>query len=357
MYRIGTSFMVFQSNPFTSKLSCLVSHCIRLERMLFAAVLIQSWGCNSALTPVPTWPSDGDGYPGATVDDSPGLSVDEPPAHVILPGDGLRLQVMSTESYAPAELWVSATGHVHVPFGGDVQVGGLEFDAAELRVQEVLRKYDKFARVTLIASSFAGHRVIIHGAVDKPGIYEARPGIRVAEAVAFAGGVRIVQANGEFFDMADVDAACLVRAGKKVPVSVKLALLGDTQHNVYVRPGDIIYVPSAASRHIPVLGDVRSARNVAFREGLRLTEVLAAAGGPTRSADMADIRIVRGPLSKAKVYRANLNDVMNGKRTDVVLAPGDVVFVTEHWFATTTEVIQRLTPLLAATAAYSVLAR
>lgn len=320
-------------------------------------VFISSCGCNSALLAAPTWPSTADGYQDAPLITPPGLSVDPPPTHIILPGDALRLQIMSAESYAPAELWVSATGQIHVPFGGDVQVAGLELDAAEMRVQEAVRKFDKFARVALTADSFAGHRVIIHGAVDKPGIYEARPGIRIADVVALAGGIRMNETSGEILNMADIDAARVVRVGKTVPVSIKRALLGEILHNVYVRPGDIIYVPWVVSRQISVLGDVRNSRNVSFRDGLRLTEALAAAGGPARSADTADIRIVRGPLSHAKVYRANLDDVMNGTRTDIVLAPGDVIFVTEHWFATTTEVIQRLTPLLAAATVYSALAR
>jgi polysaccharide biosynthesis/export protein len=351
------SFMVMKSKLPTAKFrrSDFANH--RLGRILSLSVVISCWGCKSTLPNAPTWPSPADGFHDAPIETPPGLGPEEPPVHTILPGDILRLQIMSAESYAPAELWVSATGHIHVPFGGDVQIAGLTLDAAELRVQDVVRKYDKYARVTLTVHSFAGHHVIIHGAVDKPGSYEARPGLRVAEVVISAGGIRVNQANTEATDMADIDAARIVRLGKTVPISLKLALLGEVSHNVYVRPGDIIFIPWATSRQIPVLGNVRAARNVAFRDGLRLTEALAAAGGPDRSADTADIRIIRGPLSRAKVYCANLNDVMNGSKADVVLAPGDVVFVTEHWFATTAEVLQRLTPVLAAATVYSVFAR
>jgi polysaccharide biosynthesis/export protein len=357
MQSFFTSFMVMKSKPSKAqfRITDFINH--RLGRILSLSVIISCWGCKSTLPNAPTWPSPVDGFHQAPIEIPPGLASEEPPVHTIFPGDVLRLQIMSAESYAPAELWVSATGHIHVPFGGDVQISGLTLDAAELRVQEVVRKYDKYARVTLTVQSFAGHHVIIHGAVDKPGSYEARPGVRVADVLALAGGIRVTQANTEVIEMADIDAARIVRQGKTVPISVKLALLGEVSHNVYVRPGDIIFIPWAASRQIPVLGNVRVARNVAFRDGLRLTEALAAAGGPDRSADTADIRIIRGPLSRAKVYRANLNDVVNGSKADIVLAPGDVVFVTEHWFATTAEVLQRLTPILAAATVYSALAR
>ncbi|MBK9262191.1 MAG: SLBB domain-containing protein [Polyangiaceae bacterium] len=313
--------------------------------------------CGPALPPPPAYPTAEDGLDAPEIETPPGLSKDSPPPQAILPGDVVRLRIMSAESYEPVELWVDDLGRIHVPFGGDVEVLGLGLTDAESRIEQVVRQYDRYARVSLAMHSFSGHRVTVTGAVDKPGVYEARPGLRIADIVASAGGTRVLIAGAEATEAADMEGARIVRDGKTLPVSVKHALFGESQHNVFVRPGDIIYVPWMASRQIPVLGDVRSARNVPFHEGLRLTEALAAAGGPSRTADTADIRIVRGPLSRAKVYRANLDDVMKGDTTDVVLAPGDVVFVTEHWFATTTDVINRLTPILATAAVFSTLSR
>lgn len=38
-------------------------------------------------------------------------------------------------------------------------------------------------------------------------------------------------------------------------------------------------------------------------------------------------------------------DLFAGVRKDVVLAPGDVVYVSEHWFASVGEVLERVMPL------------
>jgi polysaccharide biosynthesis/export protein len=347
-----STFVLSASNGRTA-----YSRRVRPERSLQFFVLAMCLGCGPTLPHVPTFPAAEDGFHAVPIEIPPGLTMDLPPALVVLPGDTLRLQILSAENNQSTELWVDATGRVHVPFGGDVDVAGLSLNDAEERVELAVRHYDKYARVALTMLSFDGHKASVHGAVDKPDRYEARPGTRLADIVHKAGGIRVSQANGDLSDAADLEAARLIRAGKTVPVSVKLALFGEPLHNIYVHPGDIIFVPWATSRQIPVLGDVRTARNVPFRNGLRLTEALAAAGGPTRTADTADIRIVRGPLSKAKVYRANLDDVISGARTDVVLAPGDVIYVSEHWFATTTDVISRLTPLVAAATIYPLLAR
>lgn len=286
-----------------------------------------------------------------------GLSDDPPPRRAILPGDVIRLRILSSEPYDPADLWVDALGCVHLPIGADVDVSNLELREAEARIEQAWHKFDRYARANVDILSFGGHRVIVGGAVDKPGGYEARPGLRIADIIAASGGARVIVGGNEITEAADVESGRILREGKTLPVRLDLALVGEPSHNIYVRPGDIIYIPWASSRIIPVLGDVRTARNVPFHRGIRLTEALAAAGGASRTADTADIRILRGPLSRAKVYRADLDAVVSGKTPDVELAPGDVIFVTEHWFATTTDVLNRLTPLLAAATVSTVFLR
>jgi polysaccharide export outer membrane protein len=133
-------------------------------------------------------------------------------------------------------------------------------------------------------------------------------------------------------------------------VSVGRALEGDPLHNVRVRPGDLVFVPPSRGQRISVLGEVRSATSIPYYRGLRLTEAMARAGGATDDADNGDVRVIRGPLSKPKVYTASIKALRNGDGHDVLLEPGDVVYVTEHWFASVTNVVQRLTPALAAAA-------
>jgi polysaccharide biosynthesis/export protein len=357
MQRFLRNFAITTNSPSSSDHNQRLERLPIVGRLLWPLLLCTGISCHSSIPTAPMLPSDADGYRELAMEEPAGVANDMPPKQVLLPGDLLQLQILSAEKYDPAELWVDTEGRLHIPFGGDVQVLGLELTEAEARIQEVVRKFDRYARVTLTIRSFAGHRVIVSGAVDKPGVYEAKPGTRIADIVASAGGTRVLGSNSDPVEASDVDAARIVRDGKTLPVSVKRAMFGDIVHNVYARPGDIIFIPWMMGRQIAVLGDVRQARNVPFHAGLRLTEALAAAGGPSRTADTADVRIIRGPLSRAKVYRASLDDLISGETTDVVLAPGDVIFVTEHWFATATDVINRLTPLLATAALYSTLTR
>ena len=108
------------------------------------------------------------------------------------------------------------------------------------------------------------------------------------------------------FNAADVHGARLVREGGAVPVSLQRALEGDPRHNVRVRPGDHLYVPFARGRTITVLGAVGAPGVFAFRRGIRLTEVLARAGGLNERGDRTDVHVVRGSLREPQAYRASL---------------------------------------------------
>jgi polysaccharide biosynthesis/export protein len=109
-----------------------------------------------------------------------------------------------------------------------------------------------------------------------------------------------------------------------------------------------LFVPSVRLGHVAVLGLVGQPKSFPFRPGLRLTEALALAGGTTADADGGDLRIIRGDRTSPRVYVASLSAIVAGESPDVELQAGDVVFVTEHWFATATNVLNRLAPLLTA---------
>ena len=131
-------------------------------------------------------------------------------------------------------------------------------------------------------------------------------------------------------------------------MSVPDAIRGDPKHNIRIRAGDQLFIPSVTSQMITVLGDANQATPLAYRKGMRLTEALALAGGfDTIRGDRKDIRIIRGPLREPRVYTANLKDLTSGKATDVVLAPGDIVYVTKNWYTSAADVLNAMAPIIA----------
>jgi polysaccharide export outer membrane protein len=223
----------------------------------------------------------------------------------------------------------------------------LPLEQAERRIAEALRETDKAAEVDLRLSQTTGRCVSVLGAFAKPGCLALTSGMRVTDLIAAAGGILTVKSasGAPPLEVADLDASVLLRDGKALPISLREALQGKVGHNVYVCPGDQLYIPFATGRTVAVFGQVGRPSMLVHRSGMRLTEALSAAGGINTGGDKGDIRLVRGPVERPKVYQASLRAIAAGDAHDVALAPGDVLFVTDHRLEDVGEVLQLLVPL------------
>lgn len=315
---------------------------------LFLSVLVLSACMRSKLPTTPVVPTDDPAFAAPEEVRPKGVESDPAMALQLLPGDLVRLTTVSAQTQVYEGLVVDELGQLHVPLAGDVTVGGMTLSKAEARIEAALRRYDRFVRVNVVITEFAGHMAVVVGAAQNPGRYQVVPGMRLADLIALSGGPATGQVQLVPTPLGNLDLARLVRAEETLPVSIPLARTGDPRHNVRIRPGDHLYIPPVTDELIMVLGEVRQPQPVAYREGLRLTEVLARAGGVDNArGDRKDIRIVRGPMNEPRVYTTNLKALSAGEATDVQLAPGDIIYVSRAWYASTSDVLNALSPILA----------
>jgi polysaccharide export outer membrane protein len=312
-----------------------------------AAVLTAALAGCGGMPQAPAYPTaDGADFVEPDSADRPGIPDDRPPAAVLRPGDTLRVQIVSAEQQTLEGVVVDATGNLHLPLSGDVPVAGLGLVEAEDRVRAAMQQYDKLVQVNLQQTARGGQRATVLGVVNTQGAVELVPGARVTDLVAGAGGPITTTTGPNPVPVADLSAAVLIRKGKVLPVDLAKALRGDPLHNVYVHPGDHLYIPPSIGQNISVLGQVGAPQVFAPRPGMRLTEALALAGGVTVGADKGDIRVIRGTLVQPKVYRADLAALVDGDTHDVMLRPGDIVFVTDHPIEDFNEVMGTIAPAL-----------
>lgn len=304
--------------------------------------------CSPALAPAPTEPVIEPGFEEAPVPARPGLDdTEEAGPEELQPGDVVAVRVVGEQTQEPRPTPIDRWGFVHLPLLGAVKVTGGSMVEAEARLQKALGRVDRFGRVSLEAVELRGRQASVLGAVEHPGVIPLVGDVRLVAALATAGGPRSATVEDRLAPLGDLDGLRLVRGGKALPIDPRLAIEGDPRHNVRVKPGDMIYVPPTTAQRVMVLGDVNKPRSLAFRAGMRLSEALAESGGLTRSADAADVRIVRGGYAAPRVYVTSPKDLFAGRGPDVRLAPGDVIFVTEHWLATVGQVLERLVPTTA----------
>jgi polysaccharide export outer membrane protein len=322
----------------------------RAAALVIAAAVLQA-GCGSpgagpAVAPSAPYEADGFGDADAgRAPERPGMSEapDEGP-EVLRPGDLLTFRLIGDQSADTQTLSVDRGGYVHLPLAGDVHVADRTLTDAERTLQAAIGRYDRLGRVALGVSDAKGRYATVMGAVEHAGNVPLVGEARLADVLATAGGPRTTVTEDRLVEIGDLDGARLIRRGATLPVDARKALQGDLRHNVRVRPGDVILVPPSLAQRVIVLGQVARARTMPFHPGLRLTEALADAGGLTQAADSADVRIVRGGYAHPRVYVASVRDVFGGKRSDPLLAPGDCVYVTEHWLASVGEVLEKLIP-------------
>ena len=321
---------------------------MRRYTAFFLSIALVAGCARNRYPTAPTVPTDDPSFSAPERIDPRGLESDPPEALTLLPGDVVQLTTVSAKEQIYLGLIVDALGQLHVPLAGDVQVGGMPLSKAERAVERGLRQYDRFARANLIITQLNGHSASVLGQAANPGRYTVHPGMRLGDLVALSGGAKLARSQEIPTLIGNLDLARLVRNGETVPVSVPLAMKGDLKHNVRVHAGDQLYIPPITDEIIIVLGDVGTPQPMAYREGIRLTEVLARAGGnDTIRADRKDVRIIRGPLREPRIYTANLKALTSGKATDVEMLPGDIVYLTKNWYTSAADVLNAMAPIIA----------
>ena len=303
-------------------------------------------GCIGSLPTPPTVPDANAGFRAMESTPAPGVDQDEPRPMALYPGDVVALRMQAADVETIEGLSVDERGMLHVPLAGDVQVAGLPRVDAEERIEQAMRRFISTVRVTIVMSDPAGHVASVIGAVGEQGRVVIAPGMRVADLLAAAGGPATSSEGGSTTLLADLSSARLVRGGEAVPIDVGTAVTGDPRHNVFVRPGDYLYVPPQLRGLISVLGEVNGARVLPFQPGIRLSQALAMAGGITRDANGGDIRIVRGGPDDAMIYRAGIDHVVSGHYEDPVLAPGDIVYVGSSGLADFRDFTTAISPII-----------
>ena len=85
---------------------------------------------------------------------------------------------------------------------------GLGLSEAEAKLEQELRRYDKFMEVTIQVSDPKGQRATVLGAVVTQGPIQLVPGSRIADVIAAAGGPLVSQVEGSPpFPLADMSRA------------------------------------------------------------------------------------------------------------------------------------------------------
>ncbi len=186
--------------------------------------------------------------------------------------------------------------------------------------------------------------VRIIGAVEKPGRYEWSDEMNLLDLLAHAGGPR-AQADTAHLQILTARDGGTMRA---IEFDLKRYLTqGDAAGPLpSVGAGDTIVMPElpqdvndarsqwtrlASDRAIYIIGQVGAPGRYAFEEGFSFVDILTAAEGPTRDADLRSVRVTRRENGDTRVFQVNLSAYLEtGDRSMLpAVQSGDVIYIPD----------------------------
>lgn len=247
--------------------------------------------------------------------------------YILGPGDILEIEIAEVPGTL-ARTFVMPDGMVYYNLAGGVHAEGLTQAQFGKKLEEALSKDYTRPLVNVSLVEVHSRRYWILGRVFKPGLYPLRQPTTLLEAVSQAGGLFTSRFSGTTEELADLSKSVVIRDGDILPVDFeKLIRNGDTSHNIYLRHNDYIYLPSATTSTVLVLGAVAAPQAVPHKDSLTLIDCIAQSKGPAKDAHLTEVVIVRGSLDKPAASIVNLKAILTGKETNVLLQPGDIVWI------------------------------
>ncbi len=250
------------------------------------------------------------------------------------PGDKLEIEILGGDSTRRISL-IGPDGKLYYDLAPGIDVSFLTLDEICRALEKELVGYYREPQVSVTVAEVRSKRVSVLGRVNKPGIYPLTHPTTIVDAISQAGGLFTSRFSGTTEELADLDHSFIIRRRKMLSVNFsRLIRGGDMGQNIYLEPNDIIYLPSALSKQINVIGAVRQPRAVAFSQEMSLAAAISASLGTIPGADLRHVAIVRGSLAKPDVAVVDFVAIQQGKAPDVRLQPRDIVYVpTSRWLS------------------------
>lgn len=246
------------------------------------------------------------------------------------PKDLLEIKVQEVPELAGLGVRVSEDGSITLPLAGNIALAGMTKDEVEKLIARVLieRNLVKNPQVSVFIKEYQSQVVSLIGAVTKPGIYQLVGRVTLLDIISQAGGFKENAAN-EIFVLREgkSEAAATIRIDLE-----DLTVNGNPKLNIPLQPGDVINIPADEVISIFVFGAVRNPGALQVKKSARINivQAVAQAGGLTESGKYSGITIKRTLKDgREENLKVNLMDIIRGKKPNIVLLKGDVVFVRE----------------------------
>jgi len=263
-------------------------------------------------------------------------------------GDIVEVGIFGQRDTVSENIPIAPDGKLYYKFLPGIQAEGRTAKDVSTEMEGQLTHLFNNPQVSIIPKKFVSNRFSIFGKVNYGRIYPLETPITVRQAIARAQGIQQGRYHDTTIEIHNYNKSWLLRGDQKIPVNFEnLMKENDFSEDIYIRPGDVIYIASALGREVYLMGEVNRQQSQPYTSGMTLVQLITGIdeGGGGYVEDTADIKrvvILRNALTDPKVFKINLWNIMRGKEHDVFLEPGDVVYVPEKSFIFTRNLVKTM---------------
>jgi polysaccharide export outer membrane protein len=206
---------------------------------------------------------------------APATDIPVPAEYVVGPGDTFEVQFTGGVK-GRHSLVVRRDGRINLPEIGPVAVGGQRFDAARATIEERVSQQLIGTQVSVQMGELRFIQVFVVGDAVRPGSYTVSGLSTLTNALFVSGGVTKI---------GSLRGIELKRGGKTITKFdlYDLLLRGDTQADLRLLSGDVIFIPPVGPV-VGVDGEVRRPALYELRSERTVAEIVKLAGGATAQA-------------------------------------------------------------------------
>lgn len=244
------------------------------------------------------------------------------------PGDVVNFRFYGRPELDRPGQRISPDGRLSYLQASGVAVANLTLDEIRTRFEGELQQHYRYVRLILTPGELVSKRYIILGKVVDKGVFTLDRPVTVLEAIARARGFETGLFEQKTIELADLRRSFLIRGGQRMPVDFEaLYFEGDLQQNLSLEPDDYLFIASNISNEFYVMGAVARQGVQGMAPGTTVVNALSRREGFAPTAWRERVLVVRGSLEKPTPIVVNVTDILAGRAPDVVLQPGDIVYV------------------------------
>lgn len=252
-------------------------------------------------------------------------------------GDRLEIGIVDELEAYHENVVVAPDGCLYYAFVDGLYVVGKNLSIVKQELETLLSRYFKYPVVTIDLKESSTLSWKILGKVKQPGIYPLTEPITLRQALGKAGGLstegyEYKAQNSDLEVLADLKNSFILRGNKKLDIDFDQLIHSPAIHqDIFLKPGDYIYIAAYDYREIYVLGNLRAPAQLQYLDKMTLMQALASAGGwpigGPYAADATNCIVIRGNLECPSVVRCDLLKILKGEAKDFYLVPGDIIYV------------------------------